>query len=114
MTNNNTEIKMTDSNTKKNLVMGIISLIMGALGIILHYVFIFLFLKPILDAETAATHECASTAPYFFPIFADIGFLGGLLWILAGVAFLQNKKWGYPIAVVGGGCFFKSELLAQY
>ncbi len=63
--------------------------------------FIFLFLKPILDAETAAAHECASTAPYFFPIFADIGFLGGLLWILAGVAFLQNKKWGYPIAVVG-------------
>ena len=109
MTDNNTEIKMTDINTKKSILMGIISIIMGAWGIVLHYVIFFLALVPILDAETEAAQACAATAPTFLSIFADIGFLGGLLWILAGIAFLQNKKWGYPAAVIGVVLSLKSS-----
>jgi len=49
---------MADSNTKKSRWMGIISLIMGALGIILHYVFTFIYLEDILAAETEAAQAC--------------------------------------------------------
>jgi len=100
MTENNTEIKMTDdSKTGITIMMGILSLIMGVLGIVLHYLLPILFFETILAAE--AGNPCVVTAPIFFPIFADIGILGGILWILAGIAFLQKKKWGYTAAVFG-------------
>lgn len=100
MTDNNTEIKMADdSKTGITMLMGIISIIMGVVGIFLHYLLPLLFFEAILIAEAGS--PCVVTAPIFFPIFADIGILGGLLWILAGIAFLQKKKWGYTAAVIG-------------
>lgn len=100
MTENNIEIKMADdSKTGITIMMGILSLIMGVLGIVLHYLLPILFFETILAAE--AGNPCVVTAPIFFPIFADIGILGGILWILAGIAFLQKKKWGYTAAVFG-------------
>ncbi len=100
MTENNTEIKMTeDSKTGITMMMGIISLVMGTLGIVLHYLLPLLFFEAILAAE--ADNPCVTTAPIFFPLFADIGILGGILWILAGIGFLQKKKWGYTAAVIG-------------
>lgn len=108
MTENITEIKMTDDNKSGiTMMMGIISIIMGVMGIVLHYLFQVLFFEAILAAE--AGNPCVTTAPIFFPIFADIGIVGGLLWILAGIAFLQKKKWGYSAAVIGVVLSLKSS-----
>jgi hypothetical protein len=82
-------------------MMGILSLIMGVMGIVLHYLFQILFFEDIMAAEIAAGNPCVVSAPIFFPLFADIGIVGGLLWILAGIAFLQKKKWGCTAAVFG-------------
>ena len=100
---------MEDKNFEKYTFMGIISIILGIGGILLHYIFYCLYLEPLLDAETEAAQACAATAPYFLSLFADFGFLGGVLWLLAGVGFLQKKKWAYPLAVIGVVLSLKSS-----
>jgi len=80
--------------------MGIVSIILGAGGVFLSYFFIFLYLGPILAAETAAAQECRLTAPFFIPAFAGVGIMGGVLWLVAGVGFFQKKKWAYSVGVV--------------
>ena len=81
--------------------MGIIALILGVAGVYLSYDFIFRFLGPILDAETAAATECGATAPFYIPAFAAIGIVGGIFWLVASVGFFQNKKWAYAVSVYG-------------
>jgi hypothetical protein len=80
--------------------MGIISIILGAGGVVLSYLFIFLFLANILAAETAAAQECRLTAPFFIPAFAVVGILGGMLWLVTGVGFFQKKEWAYNLGVI--------------
>jgi hypothetical protein len=80
--------------------MGLVAIILGAGGIFLSYFFIFLYLGPILVAETAAAQECRLTAPFFIPAFAAIGIMGGALWLAAGVGFFQKKNWAYSAGVV--------------
>ncbi len=71
MTDNNTEIEMADdSKTGITIMMGILSLIMGVMGIVLHYLFQILFFEDIMAAEIAAGNPCVVSAPIFFPLFA--------------------------------------------
>jgi len=79
---------------------GLVSIILGAGGVLLSYLFIFLHLENILSAETAAAQECRLTAPFFIPAFAAIGILGGTLWLVAGVGFFQKKEWAYSVGVI--------------
>ncbi len=90
---------MTEETKTKGNGFGILSLILGAGGIFLSYYFIFLFLKPILDAETAAAQECGATAPFFLPLFAFIGIAAGVMWLVAAIGFFQKKEWSYAVAV---------------
>jgi hypothetical protein len=80
--------------------MGLVSIILGAGGVFLSYLFIFLHLTNILNAETAAARECRLVAPFFIPTFACIGILGGMLWLTAGVGFFQKKRWAYNVGVI--------------
>jgi len=80
--------------------MGLASIILGAGGVFLSYLFIFLHLGNILAAETAAARECRLVAPFFIPAFACIGILGGIIWLTAGVGFFQKKEWGYSVGVI--------------
>ncbi len=90
----------TKIRSKKGGSMGVVSLILGAGGIFLSYLFIFLHLANILAAETAAAQECRLVAPFFIPLFAVIGILGGMLWLVAGMGFLQKKEWAYSVGVI--------------
>ena len=90
----------TKIRSKKGGSMGVVSLILGAGGIFLSYLFIFLHLANILAAETAAAQECRLVAPFFIPLFAVIGILGGMLWLVAGMGFLQKKEWAYNVGVI--------------
>ena len=81
-------------------IMGLVSIILGAGGVFLSYLFIFLHLVNIVSAETAAAQECSLTAPFFIPAFACIGILGGILWLTAGVGFFQKKEWAYSVGVI--------------
>ncbi|MHA2256691.1 MAG: hypothetical protein ACXACO_01790 [Promethearchaeota archaeon] len=90
----------TKIRSKNGGFMGVVSIILGAGGIFLSYLFIFLFLGNILSAETAAARECRLTAPFFIPAFACVGILGGILWLVAGVGFFQKKEWAYSVGVI--------------
>jgi hypothetical protein len=95
--------KMTEETkirSEKGGLMGVVSLILGAGGIFLSYFFIFLYLADILVAETAAAQECRLTAPFFIPLFAAIGILGGMLWLVAGTGFIGKKDWAYSAGVI--------------
>jgi hypothetical protein len=102
--NNGLKMKMTEETTittKNDGLLGIISAILGVMGVILPYYFIFRFLADILAAETDAAQECRMTAPFFIPAFAVIGIIGGILWFVASVGYFQNKNWAYQVSVIG-------------
>ena len=80
--------------------MGIVGIILGAAGVFCSYLFIFLHLDNIVSAETAAATECRLVSPFFIPLFAVIGILGGMIWLTAGVGFLQKKEWAYTVGVI--------------
>ena len=90
----------TEIKTKNDGLLGFISIILGAAGVFLSYLFIFLYLGPLLVAETAAAQECRLTAPFFLPLFAIIGIIGGVLWLAAGVGYFQKKDWAYSLSVI--------------
>ncbi|MHA1478751.1 MAG: hypothetical protein ACTSPU_11175, partial [Promethearchaeota archaeon] len=83
----------TNIRSEKGGAMGVVSLILGAGGVFLSYFFIFLHLDNIVSAETAAATECRLVSPFFIPLFAVIGILGGMIWLTAGVGFLGKKEW---------------------
>ena len=90
----------TKIKSRKGGFMGIVSLILGAGGIFLSYLFIFLHLDNIVFAETAAATECRLVSPFFIPLFNVIGILGGMIWLTAGVGFLGKKEWAYNVGVI--------------
>ncbi len=90
----------TKIRSKNGGFWGLVSIILGAGGAFLSYLFIFLHLENILSAETAAAQECRLTAPFFIPAFAAIGILAGTLWLVAGVGFFQKKEWAYSVGVI--------------
>jgi len=90
----------TNIKTKNDGLLGIFSIILGTGGVFLSYYFIFRFLEDILAAETDAAQECGLTAPFFLPLFAVIGIIGGILWLVAGIGYFQKKDWAYPVSVI--------------
>ncbi|NVM18423.1 MAG: hypothetical protein HWN80_11965 [Candidatus Lokiarchaeota archaeon] len=90
----------TKIRSKKGGFMGVVSLILGAAGVICSYLFIFLHLDNIVSAETAAATECRLVSPFFIPLFAVFGILGGMIWLTAGVGFFGKKEWAYSVGVI--------------
>ncbi|MHA1472036.1 MAG: hypothetical protein ACTSQW_02935 [Promethearchaeota archaeon] len=90
----------TKIRSKNSGSMGIVGIILGAAGVFCSYLFIFLHLDNIVSAETAAATECRLVSPFFIPLFAVIGILGGMIWLTAGVGFLQKKEWAYTVGVI--------------
>jgi hypothetical protein len=89
-----------ETKTRKGGFIGVVSLILGAGGVFLSYLFIFLHLDNIVFAETAAATECRLVSPFFIPLFSVIGILGGMLWLVAGVGFFGKKEWAYSVGVI--------------
>ncbi|MFX0075623.1 MAG: hypothetical protein ACFE96_09285 [Candidatus Hermodarchaeota archaeon] len=90
----------TKTRSEKSRGMGLVGIILGAGGIFLNYLFIFLHLDNIVSAETAAATECRLVSPFFIPLFAFIGIVAGMIWLTAGVGFLQRKEWAYTVGVI--------------
>ncbi len=90
----------TKIRSKNSGSMGIVGIILGAAGVFCSYFFIFLHLDNIVSAETAAATECRLVSPFFIPLFAVIGILGGMIWLTAGVGFFQKKEWAYTVGVI--------------
>ena len=90
----------TKIRSEKGGAFGVVSLILGAGGVFLSYFFIFLHLDNIVFAETAAATECQLVSPFFIPLFAVIGILGGMIWLVAGVGFFGKKEWAYNVGVI--------------
>jgi len=90
----------TKIRSEKGGFMGLVALIMGAGGVFLNYLFIFLHLDNIVFAETKAATECQLVSPFFIPLFSVIGILGGMLWLVAGVGFFGKKEWAYSVGVI--------------
>lgn len=90
----------TNIRSKKGGTMGVVSLILGAGGVFLSYLFIFLHLDNIVFAETVAATECRLVSPFFIPLFNVIGILGGMIWLVAGVGFFGKKEWAYNVGVI--------------
>ncbi len=90
----------TKIKSRKGGSMGVVALILGAAGVFCSYLFIFLFLDTIVFAETAAATECRLVSPFFIPLFAVFGILGGMLWLTAGVGFFGKKEWAYSVGVI--------------
>ncbi len=90
----------TKIRSKNGGFMGLVSIILGAGGVFLSYLFIPLYLGKILVAETDAARECRLVAPFMIPAFACVGILGGILWLVAGVGFFQKKEWAYSVGVI--------------
>jgi len=99
-----------DIENRKNVhIWGFICLIMGIGGILGHYLLNYFFLGPLLQAETDAAKECAISVPIYFPMFANIGFIGGLFFVVAAIGFSQRKNWAYALAVLGNVISLKSS-----
>ena len=92
---------MENDNRKIPGWMGIVSLIMGIGGIVGHYVLNLLHMWPLLLHEIAELNECAAAVPIFFPLFLNIGVIGGIFWIIAGIGFFEKKNWAFATAVIG-------------
>ena len=90
----------TKIKSRKGGSMGVVSIILGAAGVFLSYLFIFLHLDNIVSAETAAATECRLVSPFFIPLFAVFGILAGMIWLVAGVGFFGKKEWAYSVGVI--------------
>jgi hypothetical protein len=80
--------------------IGLVAIVLGVAGVFLSYLFIYLYLGPILIAETEAARECRLVAPFMIPAFACVGIVGGIFWLAAGVGFFQKKEWAYRLGIV--------------
>ena len=90
----------TKIRSEKGGAMGVVSLILGAVGVFSSYFFIFLHLDNIVSAETAAATECRLVSPFFIPLFAVFGILAGMIWLVAGVGFFGKKEWAFNVGVI--------------
>ena len=90
----------TKIRSEKGGAMGVVSLILGAVGVFSSYFFIFFHLDNIVSAETAAATECRLVSPFFIPLFAVFGILAGMIWLVAGVGFFGKKEWAFNVGVI--------------
>ncbi|MBN2156940.1 MAG: hypothetical protein JW776_12930 [Candidatus Lokiarchaeota archaeon] len=82
---------------------------MGIGGVLGHFLLNFLYMGPILEHEIDVGQECAVSVPIYFPMFANFGFIGGLLFIIAAIGFFQKTKWAYTFAILGNVISLKAS-----
>ncbi|TFG20160.1 MAG: hypothetical protein EU530_03995 [Promethearchaeota archaeon] len=100
---------MDIENRKGTGIWGLLSLIMGIGGVFGHYLLNYLYMGPILQHEIAVGQECAVSVPIYFPMFANFGFIGGLLFVIAAIGFFQKKNWAYTFAILGNVISLKAS-----
>jgi hypothetical protein len=78
---------------------GIISTIAGLMGIIGHFVLFLNWYFKGMAAE-AAEPGCEILLKYIHPALADVGILGGVLFLVSAYGFFNKKNWAFLISVI--------------
>jgi hypothetical protein len=78
---------------------GIIGIIAGLMGIIGHYVIFLRWYIPGMQAE-AAEPGCEILLKYLNPAMADLGMIGGVLFLVSAYGFFTKKKWSFLLSVI--------------
>ena len=78
---------------------GIIGIIAGLMGIIGHYVIFLKWYVPGMQAE-AAEPGCEILLKYLNPAMADLGMIGGILFLVSAYGFFTKKKWSFLLSVI--------------
>ncbi len=62
-----------------------------------------------IAAEERKAGGCGVIVEYFLPAYTDIGILGGVLYTIAFVGFLNKKSWAYSVATAGNICALQAS-----
>ncbi|MFX0057556.1 MAG: hypothetical protein ACFE85_11310 [Candidatus Hodarchaeota archaeon] len=89
-----------------NKGLAVILCLIGALMmIVLTPIFFMILYEPMivgeLDLGTPSGLGCAVVVEYIFPIVSDIGIIGGILYLLSVIGFLQEDKKAFTLAITG-------------
>ena len=79
---------------------GIIGVIAGLMGIIGHFIIFLRWYVPGMQAE-AAEPGCEILLKFINPAMADLGILGGILFLVSAYGFFTKKKWAFLLSVIG-------------
>jgi hypothetical protein len=78
---------------------GIIATISGVMGIIGHFVIFLGWYIRGMSAE-AAEPGCEILLKYIHPAMADLGILGGVIFLVSAYGFFTKKKWSFFLAMI--------------
>jgi hypothetical protein len=78
---------------------GIIGIIAGLMGIIGHSIIFLKWYVPGMQAE-AAEPGCEILLKFLNPAMADLGMIGGVLFLVSAYGFFTEKKWAFFVSVV--------------
>jgi hypothetical protein len=85
---------------KENRKLGwILGLLAGLMGIIGHFIIFLKWYIPGMQAE-AAEPGCEILLKFINPAMADLGILGGVLFLVSAYGFFTKKKWAFFISVI--------------
>lgn len=78
---------------------GILGIIAGLMGIIGHFIIFLKWYVPGMQAE-AAEPGCEILLKFINPAMADLGILGGILFLVSAYGFFTKRKWAFFVSVV--------------
>jgi hypothetical protein len=84
---------------RNNKLGGIVATISGLMGIIGHFVIFLNWYVTGMNAE-AAEPGCEILLKYIHPAMADLGILGGVVFLVSAYGFFTKKNWAYLLSVI--------------
>ncbi|MFX0034908.1 MAG: hypothetical protein ACFE9I_04610 [Candidatus Hermodarchaeota archaeon] len=89
----------------KNKILAVVLCLIGAiLGIVLIPIFFIMTYQPMIIGEealgTLSGLGCAVVVEFIFPFISDIGIIAGVLYLLSAIAFIQDDKRAFTLAII--------------
>jgi hypothetical protein len=84
---------------RNNKLGGIVASIAGLMGIIGHFIIFLNWYFKGMAAE-AAEPGCEILLKYIHPAMADLGILGGVIFLVSAYGFFTKKNWAFLLSVI--------------